>query len=54
MRYTAAFMEKSELRDFATDAIKFWEQWRLVYNLTLAAIVIISSRSDTRFQNPYS
>jgi hypothetical protein len=41
MRYTPAFMEKSELRDFATDAIKFWEPWRLFYNLTLAAIVII-------------
>jgi len=41
MRYTLAFMEKSELRDFATDAIKFWESWRLVYNLTLAAIVVI-------------
>ena len=34
-------MEKSELRDFATDAIKFWEPWRLVYNLALAVIVII-------------
>ena len=41
MRYTPASMEKSELRDFATDAIKFWEPWRLVYNLALAAIVII-------------
>ena len=34
-------MDKSELREFATDAIKFWEPWRLLYNLTLAAIVVI-------------
>lgn len=34
-------MDRSEVRDFATDAIKFWEPWRLIYNLTLTAIVII-------------
>jgi len=34
-------MNASTLRDYVTDAIKFWERWRLVYNLTLAAIVII-------------
>jgi hypothetical protein len=28
-------------RDYVTDAIKFWERWRIVYNLALAAIVII-------------
>ena len=33
-------METSALREFATDAIKFWEPFRLVYNLVLAAIVI--------------
>ena len=33
-------METSELRDYATDAIKFWEPYRLLYNLALAAIVI--------------
>jgi hypothetical protein len=34
-------MEKGELREYLTDAIKFWEPWRLLYNLTLAAVVII-------------
>jgi len=34
-------MEKSDLREYATDAIKFWERWRLLYNLALAAVVII-------------
>ena len=34
-------MERIELREYVTDAIKFWEPWRLLYNLTLAAIVII-------------
>jgi len=34
-------MDKTDLRDYVTDAIKFWEPWRLIYNLTLAAIVIL-------------
>ena len=34
-------MNASNLRDYVTDAIKFWERWRLVYNLGLTAIVII-------------
>jgi hypothetical protein len=34
-------MERADLREYATDAIKFWEPWRLLYNLTLAAIIII-------------
>ena len=34
-------MEKTELRDYLTDAIKFWEPCRLIYNLALAAIVIV-------------
>src|SRR5690349_12319100 len=34
-------MERSDLREYATDAIKFWEPWRIVYNLALAAIVLI-------------
>lgn len=34
-------MERSDLREYATDAIKFWEPWRVVYNLALGAIVII-------------
>ena len=34
-------MERANLREYATDAIKFWEPWRLLYNLALAAIVII-------------
>jgi hypothetical protein len=33
-------METSALRDFVTDAIKFWEPFRLLYNLILAAVVI--------------
>ena len=34
-------MKASSFRDYVTDAIKFWEPWRLAYNLVLAAIVII-------------
>jgi hypothetical protein len=34
-------METSDLRGYLTDAIKFWEPWRLVYNLALAMIVVI-------------
>jgi len=34
-------MERTDLRESVTDAIKFWEPWRLLYNLALAAIVII-------------
>src|SRR5437868_2322480 len=34
-------MNGPDLREFASDAIKFWEPWRLLYNLTLAAVVII-------------
>jgi hypothetical protein len=31
----------SSFKDYVTDAIKFWERWRLAYNLVLAVIVII-------------
>jgi hypothetical protein len=34
-------METSDLRGYVTDAIKFWEPWRIVYNLTLATVVVI-------------
>ncbi|HKF03924.1 MAG TPA: hypothetical protein VKB49_16505 [Candidatus Sulfotelmatobacter sp.] len=34
-------MERTDLREYLTDAIKFWEPWRILYNLTLAAVVII-------------
>ena len=34
-------MNTNGLREYATDAIRFWEPWRLIYNLTLAAVVII-------------
>ncbi len=34
-------MESSNLREYATDAIKFWEPARILYNLVLAAIVIV-------------
>jgi hypothetical protein len=33
-------MERADLREYVTDAIKFWEPWRILYNLALAAIVI--------------
>ena len=29
------------MREYTTDAIRFWEPWRIVYNLALAAIVIL-------------
>src|SRR5437868_7482081 len=35
-----ASMNGSELRDYFTDAIRFWEPRRLIYNLVLTAIVI--------------
>jgi hypothetical protein len=34
-------MEASALRDYATDAVKFWEPRRLIYNLVLTAVVVI-------------
>ena len=34
-------MERADLREYVTDAIKFWEPSRALYNLTLVAIVII-------------
>jgi hypothetical protein len=34
-------MQATDLRAYVTDAIKFWEPWRVVYNLVLATIVII-------------
>jgi len=34
-------MNTSSLRDYLTDAIKFWEPRRVIFNLVLAAIVII-------------
>lgn len=33
-------MDSGSLREFLTDAIRFWEPRRVVYNLVLAAIVI--------------
>jgi hypothetical protein len=33
-------MDKSNLREFATDALRFWEAWRVLYNLILVAIVL--------------
>ena len=34
-------MERTDLREYVTDAIKFWEPCRILYNLVLAAIVIV-------------
>ena len=36
-----AFMDAQALRESATDAIRFWEPLRLVYNAVLAAIVLV-------------
>ncbi len=33
-------MDTAALRDNATDAIRFWERARILYNLSLAAIVV--------------
>ena len=33
-------MNGTELRDFFTDAIRFWEPRRVLYNVALAVIVI--------------
>ncbi len=34
-------MDSANLRDYLTDAIKFWERGRILYNVILAAIVVI-------------
>jgi hypothetical protein len=34
-------MDAGSLRDYATDAVKFWEPRRILYNLVLTAIVVI-------------
>jgi hypothetical protein len=34
-------MGATTLRDYATDAVKFWEPRRVLYNLVLTAIVLI-------------
>jgi hypothetical protein len=34
-------MESSALREYATDAIRYWEPRRIVYNLVLAGVVAI-------------
>jgi hypothetical protein len=34
-------MESVELKDALTDAIRFWEPRRLIYNLVLALVVIL-------------
>ena len=34
-------MDAAVLREYATDAIKFWERARIPYNLALAAVVIL-------------
>jgi len=34
-------MDNADLRDYVTDAIRFWEPWRVAYNLVLAAVVAI-------------
>ena len=33
-------MDSQTLKDYATDAIRFWEPRRLIYNAALAAIVL--------------
>jgi len=34
-------MNNRSLRDYATEAIQFWERARLIYNFVLATVVII-------------
>jgi hypothetical protein len=34
-------MDATTLGDYATDAIKFWERVRILYNLALAAVVVL-------------
>jgi hypothetical protein len=34
-------MNATDIRDYATDAIRFWEPRRVAYNLVLTAIVVI-------------
>ena len=34
-------MDAATLRDYATDAVKFWEPRRILYNLVLTAVVVI-------------
>jgi hypothetical protein len=34
-------VDAASLRDYVTDAMKFWERRRLVYNLALTTVVII-------------
>jgi len=34
-------MNAADARDYATDAIKFWEPLRVAYNLVLTAVVVI-------------
>jgi len=34
-------MGAATFRENTTDAIKFWERWRVLYNLALAAVVVI-------------
>jgi hypothetical protein len=34
-------MSSADLKEYATDAIKFWEPRRVAYNLVLTAIVVI-------------
>ena len=34
-------MNAADLREYATDAIKFWEPRRIPYNLVLTAIVVV-------------
>ena len=34
-------MNAADARDYATDAIKFWEPRRVAYNLVLTAVVVI-------------
>ena len=34
-------MERADLRDYTKDAIQFWDPRRIIYNLALAAIVIV-------------
>src|SRR5260370_22721155 len=41
LEVNCGLMNAADARDYATDAIKFWEPRRVAYNLVLTAVVVI-------------
>jgi len=46
-------MNGSEFREFFTDAIRFWEPRRIIYNLALAGVVVPTSSLDIQAQRAF-